>query len=68
MIGLSCYENTYSIALTGGTFDLGTLPRTFDVSKASNWTNATVDENTLTVTNLREPITYSTSGLNSEPV
>ena len=59
LYSISFANNTYSIALTGGTFDLGTLPGTFDVSKASNWTNATVDENTLTVTNLREPITYT---------
>ena len=56
LIGLSCYENTYSITLTGGTFDLGTLPRTFDVSKVSNWTNATVDGN---VTNLKADVPHT---------
>ena len=51
LTNLECDSNTYSIALTGGTFDLSTLPEGFDLSKASNWKNATVDGNTLTVTN-----------------
>ena len=56
---LECDNNTYSIALTGGTFDLSTLPEGFDLSKASNWTNATVDGNTLTVTALKTDVTYT---------
>ena len=56
---LACFNNTYSIALTGGTFDLSTLPGNFDVSKASNWTNATVDGNTLTVTDPKTDVTYT---------
>ena len=56
---LECDNNTYSIALTGGTFDLSTLPEGFDLSKASNWTNATVDGNTLTVTDLKTDVTYT---------
>ena len=56
---LDCSNNIYSIALTGGTFDLGTLPGNFDVSKASNWTNATVDGNTLTVTDPKTDVTYT---------
>ena len=56
---LYCSNNTYSIALTGGTFDLSTLPGNFDVSKASNWTNATVDGNTLTVTDPKTDVTYT---------
>ncbi|CDE30016.1 lin0354 protein [Ruminococcus sp. CAG:403] len=59
LIDLDCSNNTYSIVLTGGTFDLSTLPGTFDVSKASNWTNATVDGNTLTVTDLKANVTYT---------
>ena len=56
---LACFNNTYSIALTGGTFDLSTLPGNFDVSKASDWTNATVDGNTLTVIDLKANVTYT---------
>ena len=59
LTNLACFNNTYSIALTGGTFDLSTLPGNFDVSKASNWTNATVDGNTLTVTGLKTDVTYT---------
>ena len=59
LTNLACSNNTYSIALTGGTFDLSTLPGNFDVSKASNWTNATVDGNTLTVTGLKTDVTYT---------
>ena len=55
----NCSNNSYSIALTGGTFDLSTLPEGFDLSKASNWTNATVDGNTLTVTDLKTDVTYT---------
>ena len=56
---LSCDDNTYAIVLVGSTFDLNTLPGNFDASKASNWTNATVDGNTLTVTDSKANITYT---------
>ena len=59
LTNLECDSNTYSIALTGGTFDLSTLPEGFDLSKASNWKNATVDGNTLTVTNPKADVTYT---------
>ena len=56
---LSCDDNTYAIVLVSSTFDLNTLPGNFDASKASNWTNATVDGNTLTVTDSKANITYT---------
>ncbi len=51
-------NNKYEIALTNNTFDLSTLPTGFDVSKASEWTNGTVDGNILTVGNASEWVTY----------
>jgi hypothetical protein len=55
---LYTYRNEYKITLTGNTFDLSTLPTGFDVSKASNWTNATVKGNILTVEDTSKSITY----------
>ncbi|MBR3917185.1 MAG: leucine-rich repeat domain-containing protein [Clostridia bacterium] len=55
---LYTYSNEYEIALTGKTFDLSTLPAGFDVSKASDWTNATVKGNILTVEDTSKSITY----------
>ena len=56
---LSCSDNMYVIVVTDHSFDLGTLPGNFDVSKASDWTNATIDGNTLTVTDLKADVTYT---------
>ena len=53
-----CDSNTYKINLTGNTFDLSTLPEGFDVKKASEWTNATIEGNTLTVTDPTQKVTY----------
>ncbi|MBR3917184.1 MAG: leucine-rich repeat domain-containing protein, partial [Clostridia bacterium] len=53
-----CIFNKYKIALTNNTFDLSTLPTGFDVSKASDWTNATVKGNILTVEDITKEITY----------
>ena len=56
---LYCYSNTYKINFTGNTFDLSTLPEGFDVKKASEWTNATIEGNTLTVTDPTQRVTYT---------
>ena len=56
---LYCDSNTYKINLTGNTFDLSTLPKGFDVKKASKWTNATIEGNTLTVTDPTQGVTYT---------
>ena len=53
-----CIFNKYKIALTNNTFDLSTLPAGFDGSKASDWTNATVEGNILTVDDITKEITY----------
>ena len=53
-----CIFNKYEIALTNNTFDLSTLPAGFDGSKASDWTNATVEGNILTVEDITKEITY----------
>ncbi|MBR3917187.1 MAG: leucine-rich repeat domain-containing protein [Clostridia bacterium] len=55
---LYTYSNKYEIALTDNTFDLSTLPTGFDVTKASEWTNATVKGNILTIEDTSKPITY----------
>ena len=59
LIDLYCESNTYKINLTGNTFDLSTLPKGFDVKKASEWTNATIEGNTLTVTDPTQRVTYT---------
>ena len=59
LINLYCESNTYKINLTGNTFDLSTLPEGFDVTKASEWTNATIEGNTLTVTDPTQEVTYT---------
>ena len=53
-----CIFNKYKIALTNNTFDLSTLPAGFDVSKASDWTNATVEGNILTIKDVTKEVTY----------
>ncbi len=55
---LYCYNNTYNISLQNGTFDLSTLPEGFNLDNASNWDNATIEGNVLTVTDLDKPVTY----------
>ena len=56
---LSSYPNTYQIALDENrTFDLSTLPGSFDVTKASNWRGGTVSGSTLTVDNDKNTVTY----------
>ncbi len=55
---LWCHGNTYEINLINNTFDLSTLPTGFDVTKASEWTNATVKGNILTVEDITKEITY----------
>ena len=53
-----CDDNTYKIPLTDGKFDLSTLPTGFDIRKASDWTNGTVEGNILTVEDDTKAITY----------
>ena len=55
---LTTDENEYEIAITDNTFDLSTLPTGFDVSKASEWTNATVEGNILTIEDTSKEVTY----------
>ncbi len=52
------HDNVYDITLTGSTFDLSTLPGGFDVNRASEWKNASIDNTILTVTNPTMDITY----------
>ncbi|MBR6761808.1 MAG: leucine-rich repeat domain-containing protein [Oscillospiraceae bacterium] len=52
---LNCAGNAYAIDLIGGKFDLTTLPKGFDLTKADGWLNATVDGSLLTVSN---PLTH----------
>ena len=55
---LYCSGNAYTIDLDeNNQFDLTTLPGSFDASKASNWTGASVSGNSLTAEG--ETITYS---------
>ena len=55
---LKADDNKFEIALTDNTFDLSTLPTGFDVSKASDWTNATVEGNILTIEDVTKEVTY----------
>ncbi len=57
-LSLEIFDNTYEIALTNNTFDLSTLPGGFDVTKASRWTNGTVEGNILTVIDDTKYVTY----------
>ena len=52
-------NNIYPITVgKGRRFDLSKLPAGFDVSKASNWQNATVDSGVLIVENGKDFVTY----------
>ena len=53
LTSLSCYGNEYCIDTINGTFDLSRLPDGFDSAKASNWEHATVDGNTLILSDPR---------------
>ncbi|MGN0606199.1 MAG: hypothetical protein ACI4JM_06730, partial [Oscillospiraceae bacterium] len=55
---LNCYENEYQIKLTGSTFDVTKLTEGFDITKASEWTNAKAQDNILTVTDPTQAVTY----------
>ena len=50
--------NTYAVDLVAYTFDLSTLPGDFDVTRASDWSNATVDGTILTISDLQQNIEY----------
>lgn len=53
------FYNCYDVSLgSDRTFDLGTLPVGFDVSKASGWTGGSVSGNILTVDKNAAEITY----------
>ena len=54
----SFISNKYEIAVTNKTFDLSTLPTGFDITKASDWTNGTVNGNILTVEDTSKEVTY----------
>ena len=59
-IDYTCDNNIYQIALDENrTFDLSTLPGSFDVSKASSWNGGSVSGNTLTVDNDKDIVTYT---------
>ena len=52
-------NNVYPITVgKGRRFDLSKLPAGFDVSKASNWQNATVDSGVLIVKSVNDFVTY----------
>ena len=59
--GIEIYDNTYTIAVekTPRTFNLSTLPGTFDVTKATNWNGGTVSGNTLKVNEGTNQVTYT---------
>ena len=66
---LSSYPNTYQIVLDENrTFDLSTLPGSFDVTKASNWRGGIVSGGTLTVDNDKDTVTYRYDCGNGENV
>ena len=53
-------NNTYLIAVgSDRTFNLSTLPGTFDVTKATNWSGGTVSGKTLTVDEGVDKVTYT---------
>ncbi|MBR3901993.1 MAG: leucine-rich repeat domain-containing protein, partial [Ruminococcus sp.] len=56
---LYCSNNTYKISLTDGKFDLSTLPAGFDIAKAFEWTNGTVESNILTFDDDTMPVFYA---------
>ena len=58
LTSLSCYGNEYCIDTINGTFDLSRLPDGFDSAKASNWEHATVDGNTLILSDPRYYASY----------
>lgn len=54
----SCYNNQKEVTVSElNTYDLSSLPGSFDVSKTSNWSGGTVDGNILTFTD--KEVTYS---------
>ncbi len=55
---LICEDNTYVINLKDNKFDLSTLPTGFDISKASEWENGTVEGNILTVADITKAVSY----------
>lgn len=59
LIYIESYENKYPIKVTNTTFDLAALPKSFDIKKASNWTNATVDDYLITITDPTQNVTYT---------
>ena len=60
LYNFECEYNTYKIIVDKNrNFDLSTLPGSFDVSKASNWSGGTVSGNILTVDNDKDTVTYS---------
>ena len=63
-----CNYNQLTVPISiDKTFDLSTLPSGFDVTKASNWTNATVNGNILTVKDLSlGSVTYTYNDGNSK--
>lgn len=60
MTYLSCADNQYfACAAQDRTFDLSTLPGSFDVNKAGGWTGGTVDGNVLTFDDGINTVTYT---------
>ncbi len=58
--GIEMYDNTYTIAVESNrTFNLSTLPGTFDVTKATNWNGGTVNGKTLKVDEGVDKVTYT---------
>ena len=53
-----CKDNTHEIKLTNNQYDLSSL-KAFDITKATNWTNATIKGTTLTVSDPTIKVTYT---------
>lgn len=51
-------DNNHKIQLTDGKFDLSTLPDGFDISKASDWENCTIEGNIITVEDDTKAVKY----------
>ena len=51
--------NSYAITALNNTFDLSTLPGSFDAGNASNWSGATVENGRLTIADGITEVTYT---------
>ncbi len=60
IINTTYYNNYYYITLDSNrSFDLNNMPKTFDITKASNWKGGTINDNILTFNQDIYTVTYS---------